>query len=406
MRRLTGDGSLPLAVVLHIAYTGYGVVRSLTSEGIPVVAFQKDKTPPEASSKLCQQLITFNDDKELLEKLVSLTEKRQKKPVLFITSDIYVEFFIRHRDDLEKHYLIHYPDSETVELLLSKGKFFEYAQRHDLPFPKSFMINSLESLNERIDRFIFPAIVKPFTKTPEWLAAKLEKAYLVNRAEELLTLYQRIQKIEPGILVQEWVPGPDSNVEYCLTYFDGESRCLASFTGAKIRQWPVGTGSTASTCPVSNELITQQTLALFKNLRYRGFGSVEYKKHEVNGKFYIMEPTVGRPNQQSYVATANGLNMPLIAYNSLTELNIGNPRIKLQKPVFYIDEWGEIGSVLVHLKRGHNCLWDFFGLLNKRKSFRYYDPRDKQVFISSCIKLARFAWRRMPFRLLRKGNNK
>ena len=63
------ESALPLAVVLHIAYTGYGVVRSLTAAGIPVVAFQKDTTPPEARSELPKQLITFAGDEDLLEKL-------------------------------------------------------------------------------------------------------------------------------------------------------------------------------------------------------------------------------------------------------------------------------------------------------------------------------------------------
>lgn len=395
MNQMSGENTLPLAVVLHIAYTGYGVVRSLTSSGIPVVAFQKDDTPPEAKSALCTRLITFDDDNDLLDSLVGLVGGISKKPVLFITSDIYVEFFIRHRDVLEKLYLIHYPASETVDLLLKKDRFIEYASINNLPIPKSFIINNEKELNDNLNQMIFPVIVKPFTKTQAWLTAKLDKAYLIKQPYELLSLYQRVKIIEPSLLVQEWVPGPDSNVEYCLTYFDSNSCCLASFTGAKIRQWPVGTGSTASTKPVDNQLIREQTIRLFKQLNYRGFGSVEYKKHQITGKYYIMEPTVGRPNQQSYVATANGLNMPLIAYNSLTNLNIVEPVKAMKEPVYYIDEWGDIGSVLVHLKRGHNCLWEFLGLICKKKAFRYYDSRDTRVFISSCEKLVGFLFRKI-----------
>lgn len=36
-----GKDSIPFAVVLHIANTGYGVVRSLAGFNIPIVAFQK-----------------------------------------------------------------------------------------------------------------------------------------------------------------------------------------------------------------------------------------------------------------------------------------------------------------------------------------------------------------------------
>ncbi|HOE73778.1 MAG TPA: carboxylate--amine ligase [Deltaproteobacteria bacterium] len=392
------ESALPLAVVLHIAYTGYGVVRSLTAAGIPVVAFQKDTTPPEARSELPKQLITFAGDEDLLEKLTDLAQGCREKPVLFITSDVYVEFFIRHREVLEELFRIHYPPTDIVNLLLNKDTFMDYALRRNLPLPVSFRIASRDDLEQSLGDMVFPAIVKPFTKTPAWLAAKLAKAYLVKGPAELVSLYRRIEKIEPGLLVQEWVPGPDSHVEYCLTYFDQDSRCLASFTGAKIRQWPVGTGSTASTRPVNNELIRVITVALFSAMGYRGFGSVEYKRHEKTGKYYIMEPTVGRPNQQSYIATANGVNMPLIAYNSLTGLSVGRPFTDVSEPVYYIDEWADIGSVLVHLMRGQNCLGDFLGLLGKKKAFRYADRRDMQVFISSCMKLAEFGWSKLARR--------
>lgn len=389
------ENSLHQAVVLHIAYTGYGVVRSLASAGIPVTAFQKDTSAPEAKSSLCRQVISFTDDLDLLGGLVDLAKDHEKKPVLFITSDIYVEFYLKYRELLKDLYLIHYPDTETAGMLLNKDLFLDYAARHSLPVPRSFKINSEQELQAHSTDLTFPVIVKPFTKSPAWLAAKLDKAFYADSPGALISLYNKVKTVEPRLLVQEWVPGPDGNVEYCLTYFDNDSNCLACFTGAKIRQWPVGTGSTASTKPVDNQLIKDLTISLFSSLGYRGFGSVEFKKHESTGRYYIMEPTVGRPNQQSYVATANGLNMPLIAYNSLTGLDIGQPVTKINEPVYYIDEWADIGSMLVHVMRGQNCLGEFIGLLGKKKAFRYFDRRDMKVFGSSCLKLVSVGRRRL-----------
>ncbi len=391
----SADSPVPLAVVLHIAYTGYGVVRSLASAGIPIVAFQKDLTPPEARSGLCRRVVTFADEDDLLARLVSLAGECGEKPVLFITSDVYVEFFIRHRDILEDLFLIHYPATETVDLLLRKDSFLDYASRRGLPMPRSWKIGSMDDLDEHMHSMAFPVIVKPFHKTRAWLAARLAKAYLAGSREELVSLYRKVFPVEARLLVQEWVPGPDSNVEYCLAYFDQDSRCLASFTGAKIRQWPVGTGSTASTRPVDNELIRVVTIALFSALGYQGFGSVEYKKHEITGKYYIMEPTVGRPNQQSYVATANGINMPLVAYNALTGLSLGQPHTPVDEPVYYVDEWADAGSVLMHLLKGRNCLGDLLDLLGRKKAFRYADRRDMRVFFGSCLRLAEVGWDRL-----------
>ena len=389
---------LPWAVVLHIAYTGYGVVRSLAPYGIPIVAFQKDLSVPESKSRLCDQVITFDDDEELLQKLIGFAKQNSQKPVLFITSDTYVKFFIKFRTILEDIFRIHYPDSEVVHLLLSKSKFIDYAKDNNLCIPKSFKIQSLNDLEKKDHEIVFPAIVKPYDKSQRWLSAKLDKAFLIHRRDDLFKLYKRIMEIETNVLVQEWIPGQDSNVEYCLTYFNDKSECLASFTGTKIRQWPVGTGSTASTKPTENKWIRSQTIDMFKKLRYRGFGSVEFKRHATNGLYYITEPTVGRPNQQSYVATVNGVNIPLIAYESLTGLvfNGFNPR---STPVTYIDEWGDLASCLVHLKRSEIRISDYINSIRGKRAYRFLNKRDPIVFVFSFSKAVAYSlksFRRIP----------
>jgi hypothetical protein len=46
---------------------------------------------------------------------------------------------------------------------------------------------------------------------------------------------------------------------------------------------------------------------------YRGIGGIEFKRDPTAGRFVIVEPTVGRTDWQSEVATLNGVNLPLIA---------------------------------------------------------------------------------------------
>jgi predicted ATP-grasp superfamily ATP-dependent carboligase len=47
---------------------------------------------------------------------------------------------------------------------------------------------------------------------------------------------------------------------------------------------------------------------------YFGFGGVEYKRDARDGRFLIIEPTVGRTDWQEEVATLAGVNIPLMAY--------------------------------------------------------------------------------------------
>ncbi len=392
---MTPQADLHWAVVLNAAYAGYGVIRSLAPHGMPIVTFQKDNSPPETRTKLCKEIVNFNNDKELLTQLIDLSNRLEKKPVLYITSDIHVEFYVKHRQQLENCFLIHYPSSEVVDLLHRKNKFTTYAIQHDLPIPASFIVDDLASLQAQKDHFIFPAVLKPFVKSLVWLNSNLAKAYLVDDYPALESLYKKIMHVEANLLVQEFIPGPDSNVEYCLSYFDGSSQSLASFVGAKIRQWPLTLGNTASTKPTTNDDIRTISLNLFAGLNYKGFGSVEFKRHEINNQYYIMEPTVGRPNLQSYVATANGINMPIIAYESLTGIAFNHSSMLASEPITYVDEWADLASILLLLKRKQTTLPACIRSLRGKKAYRYFSREDPSVFFASMLAGFKFALRKV-----------
>jgi len=48
--------------------------------------------------------------------------------------------------------------------------------------------------------------------------------------------------------------------------------------------------------------------------------SMEFKHDRQIGKFFMIEPTVGRTDWQEEVATLNGVNIPLAAYRDLMDL--------------------------------------------------------------------------------------
>ena len=65
-------------------------------------------------------------------------------------------------------------------------------------------------------------------------------------------------------------------------------------------------------------------------------GSMEYKRDERDGRFYMVEPTVGRTDFQEEVATVNGCNMPLSAY--CYEMGLPIPEVvPVQPPLVWRD---------------------------------------------------------------------
>lgn len=378
-------GELIPAVILDIAFGGNGVLRSLVQHGIPVIGFCGQKKLPEFRTKLCDQKVYYEGESDLKDKLRKTASGLSGKPVLFVTTDIYVRFVIENREFIDELFLIHLPSNAILELLLDKTAFTEYANQHDILIPQTHNLFNQEDLDKITEALSFPLILKPYVRTSGWRKAKLSKAYYIDKKEELRKLFEEIYPIESRLMVQEWIPGGDANVFYCLVYFNDQSECLASFTGYKIRQWPVGTGTACSTTFVDNPFVSKKAIEILQQLEYKGFGSVEFKRHDINGKYYLIEPTVGRVEQIGYVATVNGVNLPLHCYNSLTQSSI-KELPPPEKKVIYIEEPTEIASAFVHIKKRLISLGAYIRSLKGPKAYRYYNKGDLGVFMGLFLK--------------------
>jgi predicted ATP-grasp superfamily ATP-dependent carboligase len=315
----------------------------------------------------------------LLQQLLKLSESLDKIPVLILTTDAYVEFYVKNRSALEGKFLMNMPDNETVDLLMNKNKFKDFARENGILIPRSCEVRNLADMEKLKGILRFPVIIKPYMRTNNWLASGFKKAYIIPDFEELMELYKTVSVAENYFILQEYIRGNDDHIEYCLTYFSGSGDCKIAFTGQKIRQWPVTTGSTATTIPKRNDWIRDETVRIFKALNYTGFGSIEYKKDEQDGKYYLIEPTVGRLNQQEYVATLAGYNIPLSAYTDLAGIEI-RPREPENNTIVYIDELAEIQSVWVHFRRNHLTFSQWIKTLQGKRYYRYFNGDDLGVF--------------------------
>ena len=375
----------PAAVILDINFSGYGVVRSLHGHQIELIAIKPSNSfIPESRSRLVDKIITYSNENELFD-LLSDFKYYKQNPILFLNSDYYVEYIASDWQYFKNIFNIILPDNQTIKLLLNKDLFPEFAVRNKILIPKTVTIDHNDNNNSKIENLSFPVVLKPFYRKKNWDNAGLPKVFYCKNLNEFQESYFMAIEVEKELIVQEYIPGDDSDIYFCLVYYDSNSSCKGSFTGKKLRQWPVDTGSTASATISREEFVKSETVRIFDKLKYKGFGSIEYKRHSVNGRFYLMEPTVGRLNQQEFVSTVHGINLPLICYNSLTGLNLPFSKVKHEKTI-YIDEWSELKSAIYHIKYKKLTLTHWFLSVKDKKSFRYWNIKDPLVFALSIIR--------------------
>ena len=106
--------------------------------------------------------------------------------------------------------------------------------------------NSSSQIRRALKILKLPLIIKPFTKTEKWNRySPLDKAYKINSFKDFNSIKFNLFEAAPKLLVQQWIPGGDSNVFFCLVNYDKNSKLDGTFIGQKLLQSPPYFGSTA-----------------------------------------------------------------------------------------------------------------------------------------------------------------
>jgi predicted ATP-grasp superfamily ATP-dependent carboligase len=300
--------------------TGYGTARSLFGVNAEIIGLSANSNSRFTRSRFWDRIVTV--DKSMgahLDKLIELGKNADDKMTLLIAQDEVVQIVSDNRDELEKYYNFVLPDRDAVDLMMDKTRFHPWAREHGFLVPESHIVGTKEELEHALDTIRYPIILKPLCRTPEWMAqSNGNKVYHLANKHEIHDINFDLLEAAPKLLLSHFVPGGDGNVHFCLVYNDRQGRELGYYTGRKVLQWPHLTGSTAIGIGTDNERVHQLTSELLAQTGLRGLGSVEFKKSDQDGQYYITEPTVGRNDYQSYLGTAGGVNLTQIAYYDIT----------------------------------------------------------------------------------------
>jgi predicted ATP-grasp superfamily ATP-dependent carboligase len=313
------------------------------------------------------------------------SELSQPAPVL-ITKDDAVLWLSKNRDKLAEHFEINLPPPETVELMMSKTRFLELAQKEDWPLPLTIKVDNLEGLHACLGTMPYPCILKPAIKNSEFRRNSPRKAFLISSEEELLKCYKMVAQWEQSVVIQEWIEGGEERIAFCLAYYSRKSEPLAMFAGRKLRQFPVDCGNTVIAAPAPDEWrdrLTELSQIIFEKVKYQGLGSIEYKMRK-DGTPAIIEPTVGRTDWQSEVAVINGVNIPAAAYFDTARITI-SPSTRSTAPHKLIDGRAHRRFLFHSIRHGKLPLRQWFAERQGRKHFMIWRTADPAPFLSATV---------------------
>ena len=184
--------------------------------------------------------------------------------------------------------------------------------------------------------------------------------------------------IQPLLVVQEVIEGPDSALHFSLTYANDQSECLAMFTGRKLRQYMPHYGISSLAESRWYPEVDQMTRDILRKMGYSGYASIEFKKDVRNGRFYVMEVT-GRTWYPHALSEICGVNLPSLAWASLT----GEPLPQMppqREGVKWMDEINDLRSAWKHHQDGELGFREWFDSYRGELHLGHYRRGDASPF--------------------------
>jgi len=388
----SSDIKLPAAVVIGLdSLNGIQTVRILARHKIPVIAIAKDPKHHGCRTRLCERIIFADTSGEgLIQTLTSLGSTLPNKAVLIPCTDMSVFLVSRHREDLTPWFHTALPAAEAVETLMNKLSLYRFAQENGFPIPTTRFLNTREDAERAAAELTFPCVLKPSSSAiPAWEQNSKLKAYHLASPSDLLEFYEKTTAWTKDLIVQEWIEGPDANLYSCNCYFNAQFEPLVTFVARKLRQWPPETGESSLGEECRDDAVLDITLRLFHQARLHGLGYLEIKKSARTGKYYIIEPNIGRPTGRSPIAEAGGVELLYTMYCDTIGLPLPENREQKYQGVKWLDLRRDTQSAIYHLRKGDLTIKGWWQSLRGKKAHALFAWNDPAPFFADLVRAAR-----------------
>jgi predicted ATP-grasp superfamily ATP-dependent carboligase len=289
------------AVVLGMGPTALGLVRALGRKNVKVFGIGLNRFEVSLSSRYCQRFGAIDpryEPQKLLDFLIEFRLKNSKYTnlVLYPSGDECVVFIAENHKELSQYYTFSKLNPNFLELFLNKWCFYEACIEHDLPAPASFRIEDAQDLEQIAKNVSFPCIMKPIYYHRWAMKEGLNKAVFCRDISELLDCGRKLSENLTELIIQEVIEGNEDNIYVVAAYFDRYSTPHGIFVGQKIRQYPVGFGTTTLIRTADVSGLAERSVNFLQKVGYQGLVDVEYKYDRSTDSFYIIEinPRLGR----------------------------------------------------------------------------------------------------------------
>lgn len=290
------------AVVLGSSPTALSVLREVARARARVALVAATSGPASASRYLAQTVIEPDPDMRLT-RLLALGGPH--RPALIPSSDQDVDWVMTHATPLaERFALLPAHADGSAAAVMDKAQFYALCDTHGVAYP-ALHETTAEALPALEAQIQLPAMVKPAEIHHIKAEMAGRKLWLAEQPGDLARIAAQVPARAGTLLLQEIVPGPESEITLACLYRDPKGAVHQAFTARKLRQYPAGFGSAALVQSNPEPETLEITTRLLNAIGYVGIAASEFKRDPRDGQLKIIEINV-RPSLWFSVATASG----------------------------------------------------------------------------------------------------
>jgi D-aspartate ligase len=305
------------AIVLSTHTMGLGVIRSLGIMGVPTVAVYHDRNDMGYVSRYVTEKIYAPHPEKHEERFIDLLmglADQYRGGVLIPASDETLTTVSKHKDLLERHYIVACTGWEITRKFIDKRYTYALADEAGVPAPKTFIPVSLADLEKYEKAVQYPCLVKP-RQSHRYHEIFRTKMVMVNDFEQMVRAYRQATDAGLEVMIQEIIPGDDSQTFNYNSYF-WDGRPLVEFTAQQIRKAPPRFGAPRVVISKDVPEIIEPGRSILRAMGFSGYSCTEFKKDARDGSYKLMEVN-GRHNRSTLLAVRCGLNFPWLQYRHL-----------------------------------------------------------------------------------------
>jgi D-aspartate ligase len=320
------DVSIPV-VVAGMHHGGLGIARTLGRWGVPVHGVDADPRAPGLRSRYLRgaHVRAWGEHTALETVDFLLRIAPAERALLIPTSDDLALLVAENADALGARYLFQRNPPELVRALSDKQALYHLCRTLGVPTPETAFPRSTAEVEAFAASAVFPVMLKGIDglRLQRRTGVRME---VVHTPERLLERYAALEDPDsPHLMLQEYVPGGDDTVWMFNGYFDGRSVCRAGFTGKKLRQHPVHTGSTSLGICLENPEVHRLTVEMMGAIAYRGILDIGWRYDARDDGYKLLDPNPRIGSTFRLFADARGMDVARWLYLDLTGQPLPEP---------------------------------------------------------------------------------